>query len=143
MVPNATITVKSRQVYGDNIEDGELNMITEGEFSSENGEFKIVYRESLPDDNGYVEDVYTTIETQGDTVSMWRTDTSYADMIFEKGKRHHAMVTTDAGVLSLCVVTKSILKNLNENGGQLRLKYNLEIGGHALSENTIHLKIKM
>ncbi len=143
MKPNATITVKSRQIYGGDIEDGTLDMVTEGEFSAKDGEFKIVYRESQLEEGGTSGDVFTTIETRGDTVAMWRTDNSYADMIFEKGKRHHSMVATDAGVLSLCVVTKSILQNLNENGGQLRLAYNLELGGHELSKNTIMLKIKM
>lgn len=57
--------------------------------------------------------------------------------MLEKGKRHKCLYDTGAGVLSLGVYTQTLKHDLSAAGGELCIRYTLDIDTQLSSSNEI------
>lgn len=64
------------------------------------------------------------------------------NLILEKGQRHKCEYITSFGVLSLGVYTEYVQVDLDEHGGELVVRYIIDIQSELASKNELHLKLE-
>ena len=63
-------------------------------------------------------------------------------LILEKGKRHLCHYDTDCGGMMVGISTSAVHSSLNGHGGELRMKYTVDINSGYAGSNEINIKIK-
>lgn len=124
--------------------DGESDKIelqTPASYITKNGSRYITYKEY---DANYPDKIYrTTVKIDSDgIVTIMKGGAEKHHMILEKGVRHKCEYYTSFGSLSLGIYTESIRNELDDNGGELEVRYSIDIQAELASTNELHLKIK-
>ncbi len=130
--------VGTSTVCGDEAGD-KTELVTEGEYVVRNGKYLLRYKEHLAEEGG---ECNTVIKIDKSSVVMARTGNINTQMIFEKGKRHMSHYETPLGSFTIGVGTDLLNICVDENGGEVEIKYNLDINSSALVENYLHLNIR-
>lgn len=131
------ITLKSIQSDGNNSNATEL--ITEGLYEKTKDGYMITYDES--EATGYKGST-TVLTTIGDKqVIMQRTGSTNSNLFIEKGKKHHCHYGTPYGDFMVGITTKDIQSSLNDNGGDLYMKYVVDINSSYISDHEIIINI--
>ena len=123
------IQMKSIQSIYD--EKTETELITQGKFSKKNNSYHISYEDS--EATGFKGSVTEILVTENSTSS---------DLIIEPGKKHHCHYETPYGSMDIGIYTHSIKNNLMDDGGDLYLKYTIDINASYMSDNEIIMNIK-
>lgn len=129
-------------IIGESTIDGDgdkTELVTEGEYAMRNGKYLLRYREHLADVGG---DCTTVIKIDDSTVVMSRNGSINTQMIFEGGKRHMSHYETPLGSFTIGVSTEELRVDVKENGGEVEIKYILDINNSAQVENYLHLNIR-
>ncbi len=129
-------------IIGESTVDGDgdkTELVTEGEYTLRNGKYLLRYKEHLADVGG---DCTTLIKIDNETVVMSRNGNINTQMIFEKGKRHISHYETPLGSFTIGVSTDVLGVNVDECGGEVEIKYILDINNSAQVENYLHLNIR-
>ncbi|MBQ3109724.1 MAG: DUF1934 domain-containing protein [Clostridia bacterium] len=122
-----------------NGDDDKTELVTEGEYTFRNGKYLLRYREHLSD----VGDECTThIKIDTDTVTMSRNGGINTQMIFQEGKRHMSHYETPLGSFTIGVSTDMLRNTLGPDGGEVEIKYILDINNSAQVENYLHLVVR-
>ncbi len=136
-----------KQVYieinGNVTSDGEtdkMNYSTEGKLYKKSGKFYISYPEGELLGR---EKCSTTLKVAPDgIVTMLRSGETNTRMVFEKGRCHMSCYETPFGSLTVSVTANDIMINMDENGGNLDIDYNLSINNVTRSRNRLNVKVK-
>ncbi|MDR0838031.1 MAG: DUF1934 domain-containing protein [Oscillospiraceae bacterium] len=133
-----TISILGSQLTpGDDEERFEL--ITEGSFSAAGDEARISYLES--DAIGRL-DSRTTFFVESSKITLTRDSWYGGDMVFEEEKKHHFLYQTPFGSLTMGIDTESITRELGERGGELRIKYAIDVDNVVVSRNSFKISVK-
>ena len=127
MTDNVMIQMKSIQSIYD--EKTETELITQGKFSKKNNSYHISYEDS--EATGFKGSVTEILVTENKFASIIRT-----------GKKHHCHYETPYGSMDIGIYTHSIKNNLMDDGGDLYLKYTIDINASYMSDNEIIMNIK-
>lgn len=120
--------------------DGDkTELVTEGEYTFRNGKYLLRYREHLSDVDG---ECTTVIKIDTDSVVMSRNGNINTQMIFEEGKRHMSHYETPLGSFTIGVSTDLLKSKVGLDGGEVEIKYILDINNSAQVENYLHLNIR-
>lgn len=128
-------------ITGESIIDGEADrteFVTEGDYVFRGGKYFLKYKEGLIEGE---ESLTTMIKLDKNTVTMTRSGSANTQMIFEGGKRHLSHYETPMGSFTIGILTDSMQVNLGENGGDVKIKYVLEIN-NVKTENNLRLNIR-
>jgi len=141
LVKDVLITLKSIQRVD---KDGsETELITSGTIEpTEDGGICICYEESAV--TGF-EGAQTVLVCYGDRmVSMKRTGAEMhsSDFVIEKNKKHHCHYSTPHGSFVMGIYTHKIESTLTDSGGDLYLKYTIDINSSYVSDNEVFLNVK-
>lgn len=124
--------------------DGEtdkIEMTTTGNFMMKNNHFYIGYKE-YDEDNPQVSS-NNLIKVENDQkVTISRNNGKQTRLLLEKGRRHQCHYRTIMGDLMIGVFADTIEMNLNENGGKLHVKYNLDFNSGFISKNEFYIEVK-
>lgn len=132
------ITLKSIQYDGK--DSNETELITEGLYKKTNDGYVITYNES--EATGY-KGSKTKLTTIGENqVTMERSGSTSSHLFIEKGKKHHCHYGTPFGDFMVGITTKDIKSSLADNGGDLYLKYVVDINSSYVSDHEIIVNIK-
>ena len=129
-------------IVGESLVDGDgdkTELVTEGEYTLRNAKYLLRYKEHLSDDGGACT---TVIKIDKDTVVMSRSGNINTQMIFEKGKRHVSHYETALGSFTIGVNTDMLSVDVDEAGGEVEIKYILDINNSAQVENYLRLNIR-
>ena len=139
MIKDVCITIKSIQMAEGDEDTTEL--FTYGKFAPlSNGKgYRVTYEES--EATGF-EGSDVTLDITPDLVKMLRNGKAYSSLIIEKGKKHHCHYGTEYGDFMIGISADEIKSDINENGGNLYLKYTIDINSGLLSENEMFINIK-
>ena len=139
MVKDVCITIKSIQTAEGDEDTTEL--FTYGKFAplSNGTGYRVTYEESGA--TGF-EGSSVTLDITQDVVKMLRDGKSYSSLIIEKGKKHHCHYGTEYGDFMIGISGDEIKSGINDNGGDLYLKYTIDINSGLLSENEMFINIK-
>ncbi len=64
------------------------------------------------------------------------------ELMMESQKKHHCFYGTEYGDLMLGIYTKQIVNRMTDDGGQLYLKYTLDVNSALLTENEVYMEVK-
>lgn len=123
------------------IGDGDvIEVTTPGEFYIDNDEYIAVYEETeLSGMGGTV----TTIKVKGSKVELYREGTTDSCMKFEEGKTDISLYQTPYGAMEIGVSTKKLDININENGGEVTMDYDMEVSEQPSYNTKLSLKVKV
>ncbi len=116
-----------------------ITLVTAGRYYRKNGHYYITYEET---ELTGLEGTRTTLRVAPDHVKLIRTGQYPSELLFELGKRHLSLYHTDFGDLSIVVSTQNIHNTLTDDGGELDVKYAVEVANTAVGVNHLNLKIK-
>lgn len=117
------ITIASKQQF-DGCEPDRIDLITEGRLYCRGGRYFISYDESeLTGMNG----TRTTLKLEEEQVTMTRTGTHPAQMLFARNKRHVGLYQTEVGTMTISTHTTGITNTISESGGRLKIEYTVEL----------------
>ncbi len=138
MKKDVIISVKGLQ----NMEDPdaeEITLETEGRFYRRNGKYFIKYEESpLTGLDG----TSTVVRVEPESVTVTRTGKYPSMMMFEQGKRHMSLYSTDFGPLTVAVSTRKIDSSLTDEGGSIDVLYDVEVQYAHVGANNLKINVR-
>ena len=137
MKKNVCITIKSTQTVDEEKDTTEL--FTFGAMEQFDGGFRLHYDES--EATGF-EGSSVTLEVSDNMVTMTRSGKVISSLFIEKGKKHHCHYGTEFGDFMIGVCTDEIKNELKSTGGDVYLRYTLDINSSYMSENGMHINVK-
>ncbi|SEF38759.1 Uncharacterized beta-barrel protein YwiB, DUF1934 family [Caloramator fervidus] len=132
----AIISVKTVQDI-----DGErevIELVTEGDFYRLGEDFIAEYDET---EISGMEGTKTTLKIEKDKVSIIRRGTTNSDLEFKKGETTFSLYSTPFGVLNITIKPILVQINVDENGGNVKLEYQVNTNNSGFIENVLELKI--
>jgi len=132
------ITIKGLPVFSSSEEDA-FELLTDGEYLQEDGIATFSYIENTLTGYG---DQMTTFNVEQDRVILRRNDGQSGDMIFSEDQKHHFLYDTPFGSVMLGIDTHSITKNMGDDGGNLEIRYDIEVDNVSVSQNLFKINIK-
>lgn len=132
------ITVKGIQVSADAPAEN-MELVTEGEYSYEDGSGRCVYRETALTG---MEGTTTTIFFSPGEVIIHREGTVSSRMVFVEGKKNFFLYNTPWGAMTMGIDTHRVKNNLKPHGGTLDITYTLSFDRTDSTRNRFTVKIK-
>lgn len=138
MNKNAIISVVSKQA--DNEDDGEaIEVVTPGKFYKEDNCYYAVYEET---EISGMKGTTTTLKIDEEKFTLIRKGTTNTEMKFKKYVRDLTLYNTPHGALDLTVDTKELKMNVDNNGGDVFIDYDMIIGNQQVLSTTLQINIK-
>lgn len=138
MKKNAIISIISKQF--DNEEDGDaIEVVTPGKFYKEDSCYYGVYEET---EISGMKGTTTTLKMDKENFKLIRTGTTNTEMNFKKYERELTLYNTPHGALDLTVDTKELKMNVDDNGGDVFIDYDMIIGNQQILSTTLKISIK-
>lgn len=123
-----------------NMDSNTLELVTEAKYYKKQDTHYITYKESTVTG---LEGTTTTIKISEDgVVTLIRFGSVNTQFIFEKGQKHLSYYETEHGTFTMSVIANKVAVAMNENGGELRVDYHLEINNNIAGENDLHMYIR-
>ncbi len=139
MKKNAMITLKSVQSV--DAQRNETELITAGNFTITPESAIISYDET--EATGF-DGARTILTCIGDNyATMERLGNAQSHLIIEKNKKHHCHYGTPFGEFIVGIYTHAIENRLHSNGGDVYLKYTIDVNSSYVADNEIYINIKM
>lgn len=135
---NCSITLKFKVTSEGATDESEL--FTRGEFRFHKGSYYIDYDES--EATGYAGS-HVQLKIDDNVVTMTRTGKNLTALVFENGVRHYCHYGTDFGSCMVGISTSLLRQNLSSDGGEINLKYSIDVNAGLMTENEITIKVKM
>ena len=134
----AIISIKGSPVFSENDENS-FELMTDGEYSRDDEFSTFSYIESeLTGLNGLL----TTFNVEPDRVVLRRGGGINGDMIFSEKQKHHFMYETPFGSITMGIDTHSIKQNMRDDGGNLEIRYDIEVDNISVSQNLFVIDIR-
>lgn len=134
------VMIKMKSVQTVDGEPTEVELITEGEFSFENGKYKVTYKDS--EATGF-EDSVTSVEVEDERfASVSRIGNAPSNLVLEINKKHHCHYGTPYGDMMIGIFAHTIDNGFNDDGGHLYMKYTIDINSSYISDNEIIMDIE-
>ena len=115
-------------------------LYTNGTYFMRNGNYYISYDET--EASGY-KGCRTVVKVAGnDKVVMMRSGASPSHLIMERDKRCVGEYGFDNGQLFIGVTTEEIQNKLNESGGELYFRYQLDFNARSYSTNEVTITVQ-
>ncbi|EGT3615239.1 DUF1934 domain-containing protein [Clostridium perfringens] len=137
MGKKAIISICSTQ---DIDEQEKIEVVTVGEFSTDGDEFIATYDET---EISGMEGTKTTLRIKDGKVILHREGTTSTKMEFQKDNTSVALYNTPYGMLELKTSTKELELDVNEDGGNISIKYHLIAGGQSPIQTNLDMIIKV
>ena len=84
----------------------------------------------------------TILEINPEKVVLMREGTTTAKMEFEKNNKYTTLYNTPYGVLELVISTRNIKVDIDDNGGDIYIDYDMSVAGQASHNTELSINIK-
>jgi uncharacterized beta-barrel protein YwiB (DUF1934 family) len=135
MNKRAIISVTSKQM-GDS---DEIKVVTPGTFYAKDDVFYAEYAET---ELSGMEGTTTTMKIKPQKFSLIRQGSTNTEMEFDKKEKSVSMYNTPYGTLELKIETKKLDVMVDEEGGDIYIKYMLSIVGQEVLDTTLKINIR-
>ncbi len=134
MKKNALISLVSFQ----NDED-KLEVVTPGDFYKKEDLYIVEYDETKISG---MEGTKTILKIGNDNFTLLREGNTITNMNFQNGKESISIYDTPYGVLQIKIKTKDLLVNVNDQGGEILVNYNMIVSGTSQTDTKLKVNIK-
>ena len=115
-----------------------IEFVTPGWMRTEDGRHVVFYEES---ELTGLAGTQTMLFVEPNKVILSRQGAVHTCMVFENGRRHLSYYDTSEGALTVGVNTRSIVSQFTEAGGQIHMRYRVDIEGSYTSETRVQVKV--
>lgn len=136
MAENAAIKMKIKQTAGGQTDTTE--MFTRGEYRPHKGAYYIDYDET--EATGY-DGCHVQLCIKDEAVTMVRTGAAFSSLVFQLGERHYCHYDTGFGDCMVGITTNALRQVMADNGGEIMLKYTIDVNGGLVTENEIKINV--
>jgi len=121
-------------------ENDYYELLTDGEYlNNEDGISTFCYQES---ELTGLEGLQTTFNVEPDRVVLKRGGDYESELIFCENQKHNFLYETPFGSVMMGIDTHSIEKNLRDDGGNIEIRYDIEVDNISVSRNLFQIDIK-
>ena len=122
-----------------NGEDGNVEVVSAGDYSNRGGKHYLLYDEVEEGMSGHTSNV---IKIGENSLEITKKGLLNTRMVLEKGKRHRTIYQTPFGNLEIGLTGQELQVTETEENIDIRVEYVLEINEENMSECTIEMNIK-
>ena len=135
------VSIKIKTVQSADGDEDVTELFTFGKLSKlKDGKgYHIVYEES--EVMGF-EGCRVSLDITDSSVKMSRTGNTSSTLFIERGKKHHGHYGTPYGDFMIGVNTDELKNDMTDKGGDLYMKYTIDINSDFLSENQVFVNVK-
>ena len=139
MIKDVIIEIKTEQTV--DCDTDQIEFTTDARYGFKDGSYFVSYDESqLLEVDG---EVKTTLFVKPDnSIVLQRKGAYNSRMVIEKGIRNNCFYQTPHGELSLGIFGEKVFSRLNDNGGEISMKYTIDTGSQMLSRNNVNISIR-
>lgn len=138
MEKDVVISIKGMQKYEGNDPDT-VELVTAGRLMKDKAGYTLSYQES---EITGLEGTLTTIQVEGEQVTLMRMGEFNSQMVFQAGRRHLSMYNTPYGAMSVGVNTRHLLADLSDKGGDIEIDYAIEIDHAIAGRSVFQIKVR-
>ena len=138
MEKDVVISIKGMQQCVDSDPDT-IELVTAGRPHREGESYTLSYQES---ELTGLDGTLTTIQVEGEQVTLMRVGEFNAQMVFQEGRRHLSMYNTPYGAMAIGVNTRHLLAELDDHGGNIEIDYCIEVDHAVASRNIFCIQFK-
>ena len=138
MKRNVVITLRGKQYLEDGKPDA-IELVTEGLMEWSGERCTLTYLETEMTGLGSTK---TIISIRGEEVTMMREGEVCTQMVFRQGRRHLSLYHTPYGKMTIGVNARHVMVDMDENGGDLELDYDIEIDHSVSGRNVFAIHVK-
>jgi Uncharacterized protein conserved in bacteria len=137
MSKNALISVKSIQ---DEKNEDSIEVVTPGDFYNDSDKYYVEYDET---EISGMEGTKTIFEINPKKFTLIRNGTTATKMEFEDKSENFVMYNTPYGMIEMKILTQELSINVNDNGGDVKIKYDMVLPGEKPLNTTLSVNIKL
>jgi len=130
------ITIKGSDSYSSG--DDDIELMTEGKLFIDNGRYMVEYDESPV--TGMM-GTRTSMSIDDGIITVVRRGKINSNFIFTKGQRQDSLYETEFGNLMMSVYTNDVDINFDENGGEVKVEYQVDMA-NGFGKNYLHMLVK-
>lgn len=138
MKKDVIISVKGSQISEDS-DENVMELITEGKYYKKGNTYFITYKES---EVTGMKGTTTTLKVADNMVTLMRFGSVNSQFVFQRGQKHVSYYDTEYGAFTISVYTNQMEIKVDDNGGEIRVGYELEIDNNKTGENDFHMFIR-
>ncbi|WP_251316163.1 DUF1934 domain-containing protein [Flintibacter muris] len=138
MEKEVVISIKGMQTYEGTPPDI-IELVTEGRLVRDGSSYTLSYQES---ELTGLEGTLTTIQVDGEQVTLMRVGEFNSQLVFQEGRRHLSMYNTPYGAMTIGVNTRHLLAELNDQGGDIEVDYSVEVDHALTGRNIFRINVK-
>ncbi|OPZ92371.1 MAG: putative beta-barrel protein YwiB [Firmicutes bacterium ADurb.Bin419] len=138
MNKNVIISVKGIQTSSGK-DTNTLELVTEGRYYKKGNTYYVTYKES---EVTGMDGTTTTLKIANGIVTLMRFGSVNTQFIFEKGQKHVSYYDTQYGTFTVGVMTNAVTVDVDDEGGEIRVDYHLEIDNNKQGGNDFHMFIR-
>ena len=138
MEKDVVISIKGMQKYEGNDPDT-VELVMAGRLMKDKAGYTLSYQES---EITGLEGTLTTIQVEGEQVTLMRMGEFNSQMVFQEGRRHLSMYNTPYGAMSVGVNTRHLLADLSDKGGDIEIDYAIEIDHAIAGRSVFQIKVR-
>ena len=138
MEKEVVISIKGMQKY-EGAPPDVIELVTEGRLVREGGSYTLSYQES---ELTGLEGTLTTIQVDGEQVTLMRMGEFNSQLVFQEGRRHLSVYNTPYGAMSVGVNTRHLMAELTDQGGDIEVDYSVEVDHAIAGRNVFRINVK-
>ena len=138
MEKEVLISIKGMQKYEGTPPDV-MELVTKGRLARDGEGYTLSYQES---ELTGLEGTLTTIQVEGEQVTLMRVGEFNSQLVFQEGRRHLSMYNTPYGAMAIGVNTRHLLAELSDQGGDIEVDYTIEVDHALAGRNTFRIHVK-
>lgn len=117
-----------------------IELTTVGKMAERDGKWLIIYDETPPDGS---QSVHTTLKVNSnDSITLQRTGGIMMKMLLKSGESSLCRYSTAYGDLMVEVYANEVSAKMHNGGGEIRMKYSIDINSGFSSVNEVVVNIK-
>lgn len=116
-----------------------MELVTQGTLAGEAGDYALSYLET---ELTGLEGTTTTFFIKPDKITLRREGTLNSEMIFQVGQKHVSLYQTPYGGIMMGVNTKKAFSDIDTTGGDLSIRYIMEVENQRVSENAFEIHVR-
>lgn len=133
------VIISVKGLLGANEAGEDIELVTGGKYSFSADEASFEYMES---ELTGMEGTKTSFSVKPDAVTITRNGTVNMQMLFEEGRKNYFVYNTPYGNMTMGLDTQSIFSRLGENGGQLEVKYVIDLADSHAMRTAFNIEIR-